>query len=170
MSQGRKGRKRDCVALGLVRARWIGQFSQQNREKPMRILILLAAGAALAHSGVKNPAVQARMDNMGQIAAQTKLLGTMAKGQTPFDAAQAQAALVALGSHARQISGLFAAPEHDPKSEALPLIWQDYGDFTAKAQALITATEMPVADLPQLRDTMGQIGASCAACHKAYRQ
>ncbi|NNF90114.1 MAG: cytochrome c, partial [Boseongicola sp.] len=47
-------------------------------------VLLLVASAALAHQGVKNPAVKARMDVMSAIGDNTKLLGRMAKGEVAF--------------------------------------------------------------------------------------
>ena len=50
-------------------------------------MFLAATSAALAHTGVKNAQVMARMEAMEQIAAATKTLSEMAKRQIPFDAA-----------------------------------------------------------------------------------
>ncbi|MEO1306935.1 MAG: cytochrome c, partial [Pseudomonadota bacterium] len=104
-----------------------------------RVLTIIGAGGiiagslALAHDGVKNAAVMARMHGMSEIAAQMKAIGDMAKGETTFDAAQARAAVASIAEHAGAVPGLFEAPETDPKSEALPVIWEKFGDFTGKA-------------------------------------
>ncbi|NQY62048.1 MAG: cytochrome c, partial [Cognatishimia sp.] len=47
---------------------------------------LMIASMALAHNGVKNPAVMARMQGMEQIGAASKVLGNMARGRVAFDA------------------------------------------------------------------------------------
>lgn len=131
------------------------------------------AGVALAHEGVKNPAVMARMHGMSEIAADMKTLGDMAKGTTAFDASAAQDAARSIAGHARQTPQLFEADETDPKSEALPAIWTDFADFTAKSMAMerealrqADAFTSPDALAPGLR----ALGDTCKACHQIYRQ
>ena len=132
----------------------------------------LAAGAALAHEGVKNPAVMARMDGMSTIGAATKTLGQMAKGEKPFDAATAQAAASRIADEAARIEGLFKAKEDDPKSESLPTVWTDFPDFVAKARKLedaaSRASNLTTGD--ELQTSLREIGATCSACHKVYRK
>ena len=134
---------------------------------------LLVAGAALAHDGVKNPAVMARMQGMEDIGAATKVLGQMAKGATPFDQEAAVRELSRIVSLAAEIEPLFKAEESDPKSEALPAIWADFPDFTAKAAALQAAAggaALSLEDLDGLRAALGRIGDTCKACHRTYRK
>lgn len=132
---------------------------------------LATAGMVLGHSGVKNAAVKARMDGMGAIADQTKILGGMAKGALPFDPAKAQAAARAITAEAGRIPALFEAAESDPKSEALPVIWENWDDFQAKADGLARAAEAMdgVGTLEALRAAMPGLGQSCKACHRDYR-
>ena len=132
---------------------------------------LMIASMALAHNGVQNPAVMARMQGMEQIGAASKVLGNMARGRVAFDAEAAAAAKAALAQHAAEIPALFEAQEDDPKSEALPAIWSDFADFTAKADALRDAAEaMDVTSAKTIAAGMGAVGGSCRSCHKAYRK
>ena len=131
---------------------------------------MMAATSALAHQGVKNPAVKARMHGMMQIGAATKTLGEMAKGTQTFDAAAATAAMSQIRDEAARIETLFEAEESDPKSEALPGIWSNFADFTAKAQALGNAASGEIASLDDVKAALPKIGATCSACHKVYRQ
>lgn len=134
------------------------------------LLTLCAATAAFAHGGVKNPAVQARMTLMEQVADATKRLGAMAKGTSPFDAAKATAAKTALATAAAQVAPAFQAPESDPKSEALPAIWQDWPAFLSQAEAMETATQgLDVTSLDTLRASFGAVGQSCGGCHERFR-
>ncbi|MEO9826651.1 MAG: cytochrome c [Paracoccaceae bacterium] len=136
------------------------------------LALALTTTAALAHEGVKNPSVMARMHGMKTIGAQAKVLGEMAKGTTVFEAARAQAAATTLAQEAERIKGLFEAREDDPKSEALPVVWDTFPDFTAKAQTLQIAAEsaQTITTQEQLQTAMRDIGATCSACHKAYRK
>ena len=128
------------------------------------------AGAALAHDGVENEAVKARMMLMDGVKTATGTLGGMAKGEIEFDADKAGAARQALMEYAAKVPAAFEAQEMDPKSTALPAIWENWADFEAKAVAMGAAAEaLDTSDLGWLQAGMGELGGTCAACHKAYR-
>ncbi|WP_299933969.1 cytochrome c [uncultured Pelagimonas sp.] len=142
-----------------------------------RIAVFLVAAClgtvALAHGGVKNAAVMARMEAMKSIGDAMKVMGSMAKGKTEFDAATARAAAADVARFAAQTSALFKAPEDDPKTEALPAIWERFEDFTTKAQeteALARRLALSLATKADLGTGLTQLGASCKACHKEYRK
>lgn len=143
----------------------------------VRTLIVIA-GIALwtsvwAHEGVKNPAVMARMNNMTEIADNMKIVGKMAKGETSFDAEVAQSALVAVSEEAAEIPGLFEAQEDDAKSEALPEIWETFGDFTQEAielEKLAAEFSTAITSRDDLRSALFVLGQSCTSCHEAYRK
>ena len=129
-----------------------------------------AATAAIAHVGVKDPQVMARMHGMKTMAGDLKTLGQMAKGVIPFDDAKARAALAALQDETNQIPALFAPEAKDPKSEALPAIWTDPAGFaarTAEMTAVLAATR--VTSPEEIAASMRAIGAACSACHEDYR-
>ncbi|MCE8513684.1 cytochrome c [Ruegeria pomeroyi] len=137
------------------------------------VVALFAASAALAHSGVSNPAVKARMHAMMQIADNTKILGAMAKGDAPFDADQARAAAAAIAAHAASVPTLFMAEEHDPKSEALPAIWQDFDTFGQRSEALTLAAAEAAGTIEteaDLKPALARIGGTCKSCHQDFRK
>lgn len=136
-------------------------------------VLTLCASVALAHTGVKNAAVQVRMHGMKMIADNVKVLGSMAKSQIAFDAQSARAAAAVIEQHAAQSVDLFAPEESDPKSEALPAIWENFDDFTAKArdlEAVAGGLATSINSLEDVRAAMGPIGATCKACHAIYRE
>lgn len=134
-------------------------------------VLLTTAGIALAHSGVKNAAVKARMDSMGRMAEATKTLGLMARGTVPFDAASARTAANALTAEVSLIPQLFEAPEQDPKSEALPGIWTSWPDFTLKSKDAMQAAQaaQDVSNVEDLGIAIARIGKSCKSCHAVFR-
>lgn len=135
--------------------------------------LALTATVALAHEGVKDPDVKARMQLMTEIGASTKILGEMAKRTRAFDAAEANAAAARLATLATQIPAAFQTRADDPKSEARPVIWQDFDGFTADAQAMQTAASAAsgsIEELADLRMALAGIGKSCGACHEDYRE
>ncbi len=134
-------------------------------------LTLAFTGAALAHSGVKDPKVKAWMANMELIAEQTKLIGDMAKGAAAFDADAAEAALALIAARAEEIPDLFADEADDPKSEARPAIWTQWDDFESEAASLVEiAANAEVETLDDLRIALRDLGATCKSCHGTYRE
>lgn len=136
-------------------------------------LVLVTTTAALAHQGVQNPAVKARMDGMSAIAENVKTLGQMSKGATEFDATTARLAASAIAEHAAATPGLFEANENDPKSEARPEIWSNFEDFTKKAKELETIAigfSTSINELADVNAAMRALGTNCKSCHSVYRE
>ena len=132
--------------------------------------LILVAGVAFAKDGVQDPTVKARMDLMGTIAMNTKVLGDMAGGKTAFDAAAATQARAALAAAAAEIPARFEPQATDPVSEAKPEIWTNWADFLAKSEALLTGAEaLDPATVEGVQAGMGAIGGTCRACHTDYR-
>ena len=133
------------------------------------IAIALTAAAIHAHA-VENPAVQKRMDVMKEIKGAMGVLGGMAKGAIAFDAAAAGAAQNTLIEQSGMVAATFEANETDPKSEALPSIWENWDTFVDMADDLTFAAEgLDASSLDGVRGGLGNIGASCGACHKKFR-
>lgn len=126
--------------------------------------LLASVGAAFADP------VETRMELMKTVGAQTKILGTAARGD--FDPEAVSAAATALHEAAQAIPAAFEPNETRADSEALPAIWDNYEDFTTKAMALETAatTAMAATDVASLGAAMGEVGEACKACHSDYRE
>ncbi len=133
--------------------------------------LVLVAGVAFAKDGVQDPTVKARMDLMGTIGMNTKVLGDMAGGKSAFDASAAEAAKAALIAASAEIAAKFEPQATDPVSEAKPEIWTNWDDYVKKAGALnAAATAIDVASAETIGAGMGAIGGACSDCHKAYRK
>ncbi len=131
---------------------------------------LILAGAAFAKEGVQDPAVKARMDLMGVIAANTKVLGEMAGGKVAFNAQAAATARANLTAAAAGIPAKFEPQATDPVSDAKPDIWTNWDDFLTKSETLLAQAEaLDATSLEGVQAGMGGIGGSCKACHSAYK-
>ncbi|SNS06906.1 c-type cytochrome [Antarctobacter heliothermus] len=143
-------------------------------KKTVFAVALVALGtAALAHGGVKNKDVMARMEVMKTIGDQMKIIGAMAKGEAAFDASAANDALTEIAAQSAQIGSLFETRADDPKSEALPAIWKDWEDFAHLASAAETTAEGLIGTVSAqagLGPALGQLGGTCKACHSKYRK
>lgn len=109
---------------------------------------------------------------MSGISDHVKVIGRMTKGETPFDAAEVDAALTAIEAAAGDIPALFERPATDPKSEASPDIWDNFDDFEAKAADLETLVSERVGAVESegdLAPLMRDLGAACKACHSDYK-
>ncbi|MFN4153989.1 MAG: c-type cytochrome [Paracoccaceae bacterium] len=132
--------------------------------------LVLVAGVAVAKEGVQDPTVKARMDLMGTIGMNVKVLGDMATDKAPFDATAALAAKEAIVAASANIAAKFEPQATDPVSEAKPEIWSNWEDFVAKAGALNTgATALDPGSLDSVKAGMGAIGGACRDCHTTYR-
>lgn len=110
---------------------------------------------------------------MGQLAA-------IAKGQVPYDAAQATGVANNLLALSRMDAGAMWPPgsgNDNPalagKTRALPEIWTTFPAIIEKADAMTKALEAMVVaagtDLASLQGAFGAVGAGCGGCHRSFR-
>ncbi|MFN3973278.1 MAG: c-type cytochrome [Gemmobacter sp.] len=145
-------------------------LATRTAAKTLFVTLALVATVAVAKEGVQDPTVKARMDLMSQQGKAMGVLGGMAQGKTPFDAAAAAAARETLIATGADIAAKFETEADDPVSEATPQIWLMFDDFSAKAEAMTAAaTAMDVSSLDAVKAGMGAVGGTCQACHSEYR-
>lgn len=149
-----------------------------NRLRSLAIagIVTALAGAGFAQS-TSEAAIGARQSLMKLQAFSAGQLFQMAQGKIPYDAAQAKIAADNLASvTAYDVAPLFPKGSDnasDPKTYALPAIWQNQEDFLAKYadlhKAALAAQAVAGNGADALKGAMGGIGGACGACHKAYR-
>lgn len=139
--------------------------------KAFAIGAVLAAGAAYAQEDPTDPNAIARADLMKLVGMNVGILGGMASGKDPHDAAKAEGAKAALIDAAARIETDFAEQGGaDPVSEAKPEIWSNWDDFLVKAKALgDAAAAVDVSSAETIGAGMGAIGGTCKDCHSTYR-
>ena len=125
-----------------------------------------------AHEGATG-VVKERMDLMDTQKDAMKVLGGMAKGQVPFDAAKAAEAAHEIENTAAKIPDLFPEGTGGHPSEAKPEVWTQWEEFTADAEALTkAATALKVAlegDAPEWQAKFKGVVDACKTCHKTFR-
>jgi cytochrome c556 len=147
-------------------------------KRTLSAVAIIAVGAAIGTAGISPSDAQMsaiakqRSDAMKQNGGNVNKLGAaVAAG----DNAAAAAAAAAINAVASQIPALFPEGSGTGETRAKPEIWQNFADFRAKANALESASAKVVADAnagnlgSDPKTVVGSIGATCAACHKAYR-
>ncbi|WP_283177050.1 cytochrome c [Gemmobacter sp. 24YEA27] len=132
--------------------------------------ILLATAAFAAEPSQPEAIERAKL--MKEIGTNSKILGEMASGKAPYDAAAADAAKTVLIAAAGRIDTVFAtAGAEDPVSEALPAIWTSWEDFTTKSAGFGQAAgALDTSSAETIKTGMASIGASCKACHSVFRE
>jgi cytochrome c556 len=137
--------------------------------KALGLGLAMIAGVAIAAEAT-DPTVKARQELMDVIGMNTGILGKMAGGENPYDAAAAEGAKAAMAAAAAEIAAKFEPQATDPKSTAKADIWTNWDDFVKKGDALKAAAEaMDASSLEGVQAGMGAIGGSCKDCHTAYR-
>jgi cytochrome c556 len=115
------------------------------------------------------------MEAMKEIGHCMKTIAAMVKGDAEFDSAKVQHLAEIMASHAKHMPHMFPEGSLDKPTEALPVIWAKWDQFTETAaemhtHALALAEASKAATtakdiLPQL----GEVGNSCKACHQNFR-
>jgi cytochrome c556 len=127
---------------------------------------------ALAHEGATG-VVKERMDLMDTQKEAMKILGSMAKGKIPFDAAKAALAARDIETTSAKIPELFPEGSSGGHSEAKPEVWTKWDEFTGDAEALAAAAK----DLVMVLENGAQdwtakfqgVTDACKTCHKTFR-
>jgi cytochrome c556 len=145
------------------------------RSKPARLalLVLLApATLALAHEGATG-VVKERMDLMKRQQKDMKVIGDMAKGSKPFDAAKAAESARDISVTARKIHELFPEGSADRHSEALDTIWIEWDRFAANADELESVANALAVTLEgtdqNWKSAFQKVTDVCKSCHQDFR-
>ena len=137
------------------------------------VVLITASSIVFAHSGVKDKNVKERMMLMKEMANNTKAIGQMLKGKTPFDADEAKLALERLSSLSLETPKVFKINASDPKSEARPAIWDEFDEFTRLSKDLAETSLVlagSIDSIDDLRPALKGVSSGCKACHRQYRE
>lgn len=149
----------------------------------MRLAMLAVAAASVSLPALAQdmtPAEQAHALRQYQMRLQAANLGplvAMARGEVEYDAdiAALRAGNIAAYSSVNMMPYYVEGSSSDELegSRALPAIWENMGDVTAKYTALHEAAEAAVAASANGQEAFtaafGALGGACGACHETYR-
>lgn len=130
---------------------------------------LLAVGVTAAFAD----AIADRKALMKSQSAQTAQGAKFMKGEEPFDLAKAKNIFVVLASTAAKTAALFPPNSKDGDTKALPVIWEKFDDFKAKAAKLeadAKAAEASVKDEASFKAAFPNVTKNCGGCHQMYRK
>jgi len=142
----------------------------------MRLFFLTISSAAVLVAGVAQADVTAdRQAIMKDLGRSVGSIAPMIKGEKPFDAAAALAALEKIDADAKKldVDALFPAGSDQGDTEASPKIWENKEDFVKHVEKFRTDAAAALAvkpqDLDALKPAFQQVAANCGSCHQAYR-
>lgn len=140
--------------------------------------VLLAAAVLTVGATAVVAQQEVAVQQQNQMKAQARImygvLGKMAKGETAFDKAAADAALKALADDVAKIPTVFATnPKQDVVNASFgssQKIWQNKADFDAKVPHVVKAIgDAKVTDAASLKVAFDGIQKACDGCHDTYR-
>ena len=145
----------------------------------MKRVVLATIAIVLGVSGVvaqQNIAVQQSNLMKGQAKSLYGVLSRTLRGQSPYDQAAIDAALVQLEESVGKIATVFAT---NPKEDVVggdygssQKIWQNKADFDSKIPPVakaIAAAKGKIKDADSLKVAFDAINARCGDCHETYR-
>jgi len=142
----------------------------------MKRLVLAAAALAIGTFAVTaqgSDPIAARKEAMKAVGQQTGLGARMARGQAPFDLAQARAIFASYEQASAAYGNLFPeGSQTGGDTAALPAIWSNRADFNARIAkwgADARTEGAKVADLATFQAAFGEETKNCGGCHETYR-
>ncbi len=137
------------------------------------VMAPLGTSDMLAHSGVLNKDVAARMTLMSSMGRNMGVLGKMLQKKAPFDRGKAVQAINNIEQLAVETPTVFERRVLDPKSEARDLIWEEFEAFKKISISLATSAKQLSSSMKSsddLRPALINLSQSCKECHSRFRE
>src|SRR5580658_10758692 len=154
----------------IINTRWLVERSRDRENKGTGMMMRTVA--VVAQQDLVKVA-QTVMKGNGKNAG---ALGTMVKGDKPYDQATVDAALAQFEDTAKQLPTLFSESvkglKPDSDYSTSPKIWEDKADFAehiASLAKVVADAKGKIKDLDTLKATFPLIGKQCGGCHETYR-
>ncbi len=142
-------------------------------RRSLGILIFASVASAGIAIAAEDP-IKERQQLMKNNGDAVKAVTAMLKGEKPYDASAAEAAMKSInGSIAKFITLFPKGTETGGDTAAKPEIWTNKAEFDAIAKQLDEATAKAAlasaSGLDSFKMAMGDVGKSCKACHEKFR-
>jgi cytochrome c556 len=141
---------------------------------PLAALAFAAATTVATFAIGQDDPITARQAIMKSNAAQATTVGAMIKGEAPWDATAAAAAMNQIVTNMTTFPTLFPEGSDSGDTRALPAIWQNKADFEAHAAKLATdakaAADAAATSQEAFTAAFATVGQDCGACHQLYRK
>jgi cytochrome c556 len=142
---------------------------RKTRLVPVVMALLLGAASASWAGPIED-----RQELMKQQGQSMKVLGSMAQGESPFDAAAVKEHGEAMADRFERAKTLFppGTEQGPPETYAKAEIWSDPEGFAAALDQSIQAARAvsAVTEEAQLGEAVGALGGACKNCHDKFRR
>ena len=142
----------------------------------MKLISLLALSITVFVNAAAADPIDDRKTIMKERGGILRVIGPVAQGQQPFDAATVIDALERLAANAEaatEVDALWPAGSEAGDTKSAPNIWTDRAGFQAASDKFAAdaaaAAEAAPQDLDAFRAVFGPVAANCGTCHEAYR-
>jgi cytochrome c556 len=137
---------------------------------PFAVLVASFLGTAPVARLASDPAKE-RHETMEAVGSGMKAMVSIAKKETPFDAAVVEKNAGAMAENLEKASKLFPEGSGGGESRAKAEIWSDAAGFEKAMKDGIAAAKalQAVKDEAAFGPAMQAVGASCKSCHDKYR-
>jgi cytochrome c556 len=136
--------------------------------------LAFAAVLGLSASATLGGPIEDRQELMKANGQTMKLLGGMAQGENPFDAAVVKEQAEAMAARFESAKALFppGTEEGPPETYGKPEIWSDPQGFAAAMDKAAEASRAlaSVTEQAQLGEAVGAVGGACKNCHDKFRR
>jgi cytochrome c556 len=143
-------------------------------KKSLLAAVAIAAALNFCASAVLAGPIEDRQAAMKANGKTMKILGGMAQGESPFDAAVVKEQGEAMAARFDAVRNLFppGSEQGPPETYAKPEIWSDPEGFTAALDQAMNASLAlaAVTEEAQLKEAVGNVGGACKNCHDKYRR
>jgi cytochrome c556 len=145
-----------------------------NRIITLSVVAAAMMSAALAHEGHDHATgvVRERMELMTDMGKRLLASSKRLRANKDLDSVTSEAR--AILEAASKVTALFPAGSTQSPTAAKPAVWQEWGDFAAKAKNLEKESEKlmntSTNDGAALRAQFRAVGFACDACHEKYRR
>lgn len=140
------------------------------------ILSTLVSPYCVAQSTFSRPAdaIKYRQAAFQIMSFHSQRIGSMAKGERPFDKNTANQDAAILELLANQMDSAFPPGTDSPPSRAKPEVWQEAAQFRQKMEDLKSSTRKlseaaKSGDANNIRGAFNQTAQSCKSCHEGFR-
>jgi cytochrome c556 len=140
----------------------------------MALAVLSIGITTVAYGDIAEDVIKMRqrlMDANGQAA---RIAIQMARGDVPFDATIARAALLSIAHDNDVFPTLFPDSTKTGKTKAGAAIWDDAAGFQALSAKMVAdataAADAAAKGVDAFKAAMTPVGQNCQACHQKYRQ
>jgi len=121
----------------------------------------------------QNDPIAVRKALMKTNGVQERIVIDMVQAKRPFDLEEAKKALATFAEAGEKAPALFPDGSKDGDTAALPVVWENKADFTARFAKLASDSKAALGainDLDSLKVQLTQVRQNCIGCHRTYRK